>query len=64
MSLSAINAYRLAHRSMQLLVIDVVFDPLDGREERVCYIPTCDRTKKLILLRHSEVDRVINLFYE
>ena len=45
MSLSAISAYRLAHRSMRLLVIDVVFDPLDGGEERVCYMPTYDRTK-------------------
>ena len=65
MSLPAKSAYRLARRHKQQLVIDVVFDPLNGREkERVCYMPTCDRTKKLILLRHSEVDRVINLYYE
>ena len=51
-------------RHEQQLVIDVVFDALDGREERVCYMPTCDCTKKVILLRHSEVNRVINLYYE
>ena len=27
-------------------------------------MPTCDRTRKLILLRQSEVNRVINLYYE
>ena len=67
MSLPAKSAYiyRLADRHKQQLVIDVFFDPLDGREkERVCYMPTCDCTKRLILLRHSEVDRVINQCYE
>jgi len=59
------SAYRLVHRHKEQLVLDMVFDPIDGSEkERVCYMPTRDRTKKLILLRHSEVDKVINLYYE
>ena len=43
------SAYRLVHREQ--LVLDMVFDPIDGSEkERVCYMPTRDCTKKLILL--------------
>ena len=59
------SAYRLVHRHKEQLVLDMVFDPIDGSEkERVCYLPTRDPTKKLILLRHSEVVKVINLYYE
>ena len=59
------SAYRLVHRHKEQLVLDMVFDPIDGSEkERVCYMSSRDRTKKLILLRHSEVDKVINLYYE
>jgi len=55
------SAYRLVHRHKEQLVLDMVFDPIDGSEkERVCYMPTRDRTKKLTLLRHSEVDKVMH----
>lgn len=65
MSLPAKSAYRLVHRHKEQLMVDMVFDPLDGCEkERICYMPTCDRTRKLILLRQSEVNRVINLYYQ
>ena len=51
MTLPAKSAYRLLHRHKNQLVVDTVFDPLEGSErERVCYIPACDPTRKLILL--------------
>ena len=60
------SAYRLVHRQKEQLMVDMVFDPLNGCEkERICYMPTCNHTRKLILLIHSEVNiAIINLYYE
>ena len=59
------SAYKFAHRHGKKLTVNLTFDPLAGRQtERVCYSYEKDKIPKLIVLKSSEVDRVINLYHE